>query len=80
MVTSCEVHGPVGSIRIEHLLVGLSSRIRPEVFPGCDGMTRDEVLGVYLDLARQGQVPGLEELICRYPKCEHDLREFFKVS
>lgn len=46
-------------------------------WPGSDGLTVDDLLRAYPALARQGRVPGPEELCRRHPELARALADFF---
>jgi hypothetical protein len=49
-------------------------------WPGADGLTVDVVLAYYVEAARRGRVPGLEQLCRQHPHLADEVATFFAAS
>jgi hypothetical protein len=63
----------------DHLLDLLRTACWP-AWPGCDGMTVEEVLATYPAAAANGRVPDLNALLAEYADLEVELRLFFGAA
>jgi hypothetical protein len=48
-------------------------------WPGADGITVDDVLCSYPQVAAEGLVPDLQTLLARHPELADALRDFFAL-
>jgi len=62
---------------LHHLLVTLILVADGYHWPGADGMMTDDLLREYANVAREGRVPGREELCRRHPELAHVVADFF---
>ena len=62
---------------LESILLQELARLTPDMLPGVDGMTADQVLRDYGHWAQQGAVPSPQRLACQYPELATELRAFF---
>jgi len=49
-------------------------------WPGCDGLTVEEVLLTYPSAAAAGRVPDLTALLCEHPDLHDELQTFFATT
>jgi hypothetical protein len=62
--------------RLQDVLLG-SLQTAPSVCPGADGLTLEDALCSYRQAATARVVPGLKELLGRYPYLAEELLAFF---
>lgn len=77
MVAPADSQLPRLSSAAERFLVRLSTRISPNDLPGCEGLSKQEALYIFRELAALGKVQGISQLIQEYPDNERELREIF---
>lgn len=63
--------------RLEAILLQELARLTPDMLPGVDGMTVDQMLRDYGRWMQQGAVPGPQRLACQYPELAAQLRTYF---
>jgi hypothetical protein len=63
----------------DHLLDLLRKASLP-AWPGCDGLTVEEVLLTYPSAATAGLVPDLDALLCEHPDLHDALRALFAAA
>ena len=62
--------------RLQEVLLGYL-QTAPAVCPGADSLTLEDALSNYRQGATASVVPGLKELLGRYPDLAEELRAFF---
>jgi hypothetical protein len=62
--------------RLQEVLLGYL-QTAPAVWPGADGLTREDALSSYRQAATARVVPGLKELLARHPDLAEELLAFF---
>jgi hypothetical protein len=63
---------------VENLLMSYLADAMPGRIPGCDGMTTQQMLRGYANLATKGMVPGRQQLQRWHPELQMQLNGFFK--
>jgi hypothetical protein len=62
---------------LDEVLLGYLQTTPWPYWPGCDGLTVDDVLRDYLAAAAAGQVPDRDELLARHPELAPEVNAFF---
>jgi hypothetical protein len=63
--------------RLRDVLLDLLRTADLPAWPGCDGLTDEDVLLTYPASAAAGRVPDLRHLLCRHPDLAGELRALF---
>jgi hypothetical protein len=66
--------------RLHDVLLDLLRTAFLPAWPGCDGMTTEEVVLHYPTAASAGRVPNLERLLCQHPDLADELRILFAAA
>jgi hypothetical protein len=66
--------------RLRDILLGLLRATALPDWPGCDGLTVEDVLLTYPAAAAAGLVPGLGPLLDEHPELEDELRALFATA
>ena len=64
--------------RVRELLLGCMLRVRGPLWPGTDGLTLDDVVRAYPQIAASGRVPSCQELQRRHPELADLLAALFE--
>ena len=67
----------VRALQLENLLVGYLASAVPDQIPGCDGLTRQDLLNCYADFAMYGWVPCRQQLQQLHSELRTELDDFF---
>jgi hypothetical protein len=74
---SATIHEPAPAEQVKAILLGYLQCRAACVWPGCDSLTLDELLRTYPQFAAAGRVPGLPELLRRFPDLAEALTAWF---
>jgi hypothetical protein len=74
---SATTHDAASAEAVRAILLGYLQCRAAGLWPGSDGITIDDILASYQQAATAGRVPGLPELLRRFPDLADSLASWF---